>query len=730
MSVFKDSSDEKWICHVCTFKNWPKSTKCTMCQHIKSSQYIEYNQDENITRNSQKISSQLITLDRKGTHEGDSFVTKKSNPHKKWTCPKCTYLNWPKAQNCIQCHYSNTNSGDKDTNIYNRKPVSPISDNIILKYNEAKVIDQISSVESASCSLDEELKKRSIPLISPVKWICNSCTYENWPKSVKCVICSNLRHSLNDGISSKISPASPVCINQNKTLAKCKSPSPVEGSSNNQLKPSNLSQSIKPSSSNNYIEEHTLKKLRKRQFMIKEMCEPDWDWLNTCMAVVDGDLHVVETYLNNGGSTDRQLTPSDVSILGRPSAFEVGYSLVHLAVRFRRENILSLLLAGTDVSSTISSSVGSKRVPSEFCPTISTYIRRHVAASVRQRKSDFPCFYLASELVTFALPSGIEELPEIIQEKLFNELLDRDVQKELEEESPIINWSLELTDRLGSRLYALWNRTAGDCLLDSVLQATWGVFDRENTVRRAMADSLSEGAAFFYPRWKEYESLHAHLLQYSLDESQWQQDWAISLSLASQPGSSLDQLHIFALAHVLRRPIIVYGVKYFKSFRGEALSLARFEGVYLPLLWEPTFCWKTPVALGYTRGHFSALVPVQPDSIEEDSLGATGINIHCTNEDLQVLFLPLMTNDRNILPIHFLTSAEMGREEELLHQWLDCCVTESGILVAQQRIQKFPTLVKQMLDEWLQHYRTLSEMLTSSTNPEACESSDEDSDKD
>jgi uncharacterized membrane protein len=57
-----------------------------------------------------------------------------------------------------------------------------------------------------------------------------------------------------------------------------------------------------------------------------------------------------------------------------------------------------------------------------------------------------------------------------IQQRLFDEVLDRGVQKELEEESAIINWSLEITDRLGSRLYALWNRTAGDCLLDSVLQ--------------------------------------------------------------------------------------------------------------------------------------------------------------------------------------------------------------------------------------------------------------------
>jgi hypothetical protein len=43
-------------------------------------------------------------------------------------------------------------------------------------------------------------------------------------------------------------------------------------------------------------------------------------------------------------------------------------------------------------------------------------------------------------------------------------------------------------------------------------------------------------------------------------------------------GASLEQTHIFALAHILRRPIIVYGVKYVKSFRGESLGLARFQG--------------------------------------------------------------------------------------------------------------------------------------------------------
>ena len=75
-----------------------------------------------------------------------------------------------------------------------------------------------------------------------------------------------------------------------------------------------------------------------------------------------------------------------------------------------------------------------------------------------------------------------------------------------DEEEHVINWSVEMTNVLGSRLYALWNRTAGDCLLDSVLQASWGVMDRDNTLRRALADSLGEAAFTYVPCWNLFPS--------------------------------------------------------------------------------------------------------------------------------------------------------------------------------------------------------------------------------
>lgn len=57
----------------------------------------------------------------------------------------------------------------------------------------------------------------------------------------------------------------------------------------------------------------------------------------------------------------------------------------------------------------------------------------------------------------------------------------------------------------------------------------------------------------FYPRWKEYEMLQAAVLNYTLAETQWEIDWTTLLSLANQPGSSLEQIHIFALSHIMRR---------------------------------------------------------------------------------------------------------------------------------------------------------------------------------
>lgn len=88
---------------------------------------------------------------------------------------------------------------------------------------------------------------------------------------------------------------------------------------------------------------------------------------------------------------------------------------------------------------------------------------------------------------------------------------------ELEVNSSIINWNYEITEDLDSKLYTLWNRTAGDCLLDSVMQVTWGIMDENSVLRCALRDSLrSEDRQVQILQLKLlwYRTVYTVLLQY------------------------------------------------------------------------------------------------------------------------------------------------------------------------------------------------------------------------
>ena len=73
---------------------------------------------------------------------------------------------------------------------------------------------------------------------------------------------------------------------------------------------------------------------------------------------------------------------------------------------------------------------------------------------------------------------------------------------------------------------------------------------------------------------------------------------------------------------------------------------------------------------------------------------------------------------------------QIGKEELILRKWLDCCVTDGGLLVAQQKLSKSPAIVRQMTEEWLDRYRRLAHMIQASHKPPSCEnlSSDEETD--
>uniref|UniRef100_A0A8C8U231 Ubiquitin thioesterase ZRANB1 n=1 Tax=Peromyscus maniculatus bairdii TaxID=230844 RepID=A0A8C8U231_PERMB len=678
----------KWACEYCTYENWPSAIKCTMCRAQRPSGTI-------ITEDPFKSGSSDVgrDWDPSSTEGGSSPLIcpdSSARPRvkssysmenaNKWSCHMCTYLNWPRAIRCTQC-------------LSQRRTRSPTE----------SPQSSGSGSRPVAFSVDpcEEYNDRNKLNTRTQHWTCSVCTYENWAKAKKCVVCDHPRPNNIEAIElAETEEASSIINEQDRARwrGSCSSGNSQRRSPPTTKRDSEVKmdfQRIELAGAVGSKEELEVD-FKKLKQIKNRMKKTDWLFLNACVGVVEGDLAAIEAYKSSGGDIARQLTADEVRLLNRPSAFDVGYTLVHLAIRFQRQDMLAILL--TEVSQQ-----AAKCIPAMVCPELTEQIRREIAASLHQRKGDFACYFL-TDLVTFTLPA------------------------ELEEESPIINWSLELATRLDSRLYALWNRTAGDCLLDSVLQATWGIYDKDSVLRKALHDSLHDCSHWFYTRWKDWESWYSQSfgLHFSLREEQWQEDWAFILSLASQPGASLEQTHIFVLAHILRRPIIVYGIKYYKSFRGETLGYTRFQGVYLPLLWEQSFCWKSPIALGYTRGHFSALVAMENGGYGNRGAGA---NLN-TDDDVTITFLPLVDSERKLLHVHFLSAQELGNEEQqerLLREWLDCCVTEGGVLVAMQKSSRRRNhpLVTQMVEKWLDRYRQIRPCTSLSDGEEDEEDEDE-----
>jgi hypothetical protein len=709
------NSKRKWKCLQCTYENWPSAQKCAICLTSKSTTSLRPNSastNNNTTFKKTNINNLLnnesnnrkpkphkkminVIYDEQPTpfsrsNEDEVNLLDQSVEIHKWSCSVCTYLNWPKSLKCVQCYSSKNLSTTSTTlptcpNILNVESVyrvenqenvnstnsnknnSPRSSPCTVQNTKTGVeVVTLNDGKSSTSSSSSNLSINNTLTVEG-KWPCSACTYQNWPKSQRCVMCHVPRTNAN---SKNISNS-----NTNST------DSTNNGSQNNKQ---------------NVILKNNLIKLISKQEKVKSYHKNiDILFLAACQGVVDGDMSHLNRYINSGGDLTRYLTSDEVKLLLahntnnntnnnlNSNLFTGGQTLIHLCYQFKRKDFLIQLInksttlnknqvsinAGLAASSsansltkqTISLISKTKFSPCQSSPSLATnIIDRYFSASLRQRKSIIQygatgstnysptsshislnaspspspppgaassyhhlpfyhyhhqqqlalCYYV-NESHTFSLPNEIEDFSIRIQSILFDELLDREVQQELENESRAINWNVELCKRFNSQLYPLWNRHSGDCLLDSVLQACYGVFDTDNTLRRVMAESLEQYSTFFKPRWKQHEILMAQSLGYKLDDDQLEQDWTNIIALANQPGASLEQAHIFALCHILRRPIIVYSVKYVKSFRGENIGFTHFEGVYLPLIWEPNFCFKNPIALGYTRGHFTALVPLE-----------------------------------------------------------------------------------------------------------------------
>uniref|UniRef100_A0A3Q3QK01 ubiquitinyl hydrolase 1 n=1 Tax=Monopterus albus TaxID=43700 RepID=A0A3Q3QK01_MONAL len=222
-----------------------------------------------------------------------------------------------------------------------------------------------------------------------------------------------------------------------------------------------------------------------------------------------------------------------------------------------------------------------------------------------------------------------------------------------------LNWWTKVVPNC-QNLLPLATSGDGNCLLHAASLGMWGFHDRDLMLRKSLYALMDHGlereALKRRWRWQQTQQNKESGLVYT--EEEWQKEWNELLKLASNLAQtmaessdepvyeSLEEFHVFVLAHVLRRPIVVVADTMLRDSGGEAFAPIPFGGIYLPLEVPAAKCHRSPLVLAYDQAHFSALVSMeQKDGSKE-----------------QAVVIPLTDSEHKMLPLHF--AVDPGKDWE------------------------------------------------------------------
>uniref|UniRef100_A0A8D3AZZ1 ubiquitinyl hydrolase 1 n=1 Tax=Scophthalmus maximus TaxID=52904 RepID=A0A8D3AZZ1_SCOMX len=275
-------------------------------------------------------------------------------------------------------------------------------------------------------------------------------------------------------------------------------------------------------------------------------------------------------------------------------------------------------------------------------------------------------FPLEMPIYTFQLPD-LSVYSEDFRSFIERDLIEQSTMMALEQAGRLNWWSTMCTSC--KKLLPLATTGDGNCLLHAASLGMWGFHDRDLMLRKSLYTMMKSGAErdALKRRWRWQQTQQNKESGLVYTEEEWEREWNELLKLASsEPRThlskngntsggvdnaedpvyeSLEEFHVFVLAHVLRRPIVVVADTMLRDSGGEAFAPIPFGGLYLPLEVPPSRCHCSPLVLAYDQAHFSALVSMeQRDQQREQAV------------------IPLTDSEHKLLALHF--AVDPGRDWE------------------------------------------------------------------
>ncbi|XP_074663060.1 uncharacterized protein LOC141915435 isoform X2 [Tubulanus polymorphus] len=290
-------------------------------------------------------------------------------------------------------------------------------------------------------------------------------------------------------------------------------------------------------------------------------------------------------------------------------------------------------------------------------------LKEKISADVKHIP-DKPRFLQTTSNSTTLLPNLDEFGPEF-KNVFLSTVTDYQMEDGLKE-TRVIGWC-----RLIKSFHPLKTPGDGNCLLHSVCQYIWGFTDSTYQLRDLLYVTLVEDTdKKIYNRWRNEQAfLDASIPELQYSSIEWQRDWDVLVRITESlradqerfpgmPSDSLEDVHVFVLANVLRRPIIILSDPVLRNAFGQSFGPNNFGGIYLPLMWAPKDCCRIPIVLGFYSNHFFPLV----NMANQPELSGLSIDVEFA--------VPIVTNDLAPLRIHYLLPGEERNATVLLQQYL------------------------------------------------------------
>lgn len=200
---------------------------------------------------------------------------------------------------------------------------------------------------------------------------------------------------------------------------------------------------------------------------------------------------------------------------------------------------------------------------------------------------------------------------------------DFELQKCLESQN-ILNWWVDTFSF--SKLNAVRTTDDGNCLCHAAHQVIHSIEDSEMQLRKSLYNFFLENKEKLRDVWlanASRERMRLDDFAYELSQEESNKEWDEIVNYASPLPVSrflpnqykfLEKIHIFALANLLEKPIIVMTEKFITGDGEDAIQLNDIAGIYLPFL-SVKFTsrlpedYVQPIMLAYKNSHFTALKP-------------------------------------------------------------------------------------------------------------------------